>query len=64
MAEAEGLKFGDIAQPLRAAVTGSTVSPPIFEVLEILGPEEGLARINDAASPKPAQAISPSSAVQ
>jgi glutamyl-tRNA synthetase len=59
MADAEGLKLGDIAQPLRAAVTGSTVSPPIFEVLEILGPEESLARINDAASP-----ISPFSAVQ
>jgi glutamyl-tRNA synthetase len=64
MADAEGLKLGDVAQPLRAAITGSTVSPPIFEVLEVLGPEEALARIKDAASPMPPQAISPFSAVQ
>ena len=64
MADAEGLKLGDVAQPLRAAVTGSTVSPPIFEVLEILGPDEVLARIRDAASSGPPQAISPFSAVQ
>lgn len=32
-----GCKLGDLAQPLRAALTGSTTSPPIFEVMEILG---------------------------
>ncbi|MFA5119882.1 glutamate--tRNA ligase [Zavarzinia sp.] len=48
LAEATGAKLGDIAQPLRAAVTGSTVSPPIFEVAEILGRDETLARIADA----------------
>jgi len=48
LAEAEGLKLGKVAQPLRAAVTGSTVSPPIFEVLEILGRAEVLARLGDA----------------
>ncbi len=48
LAEAEGLKLGKVAQPLRAAVTGSTVSPPIFEVMEILGRAETLARLDDA----------------
>ncbi|PKU25782.1 glutamate--tRNA ligase [Telmatospirillum siberiense] len=46
-AEEQGLKLGQIAQPLRAALTGSTVSPPIFEVMRILGREESLARIKD-----------------
>ncbi len=35
--EETGMKLGDLAQPLRAALTGSTTSPPIFEVMEILG---------------------------
>jgi len=48
LAEIEGLKLGKVAQPLRAAVTGSTVSPPIFEVMEILGRAETLARLDDA----------------
>ncbi len=48
-AEAEELKLGKIAQPLRAALTGTTVSPGIFDVLEILGKEEALGRIRDAA---------------
>ncbi len=47
-AEARGLKLGKLAQPLRAALTGSTVSPPIFEVLQLLGREECLGRIADA----------------
>ncbi|HIJ38644.1 MAG TPA: glutamate--tRNA ligase [Rhodospirillaceae bacterium] len=46
-AEAQGLKLGQVAQPLRAALTGRAVSPPVFEVLEILGQEECLARIGD-----------------
>ena len=45
--EAEGVKLGKIAQPLRAAVTGSAASPPIFDVLVALGREESLARIKD-----------------
>ncbi|HEY1721894.1 MAG TPA: glutamate--tRNA ligase [Magnetospirillaceae bacterium] len=49
IAEAGGLALGKIAQPLRAALTGSTVSPPIFDVMEILGRDESLARIRDAA---------------
>jgi glutamyl-tRNA synthetase len=46
-AEAENVKLGQIAQPLRAALTGSTTSPGIFEVMEILGRSECLARIGD-----------------
>ena len=37
--EATGLGFGKIAQPVRVALTGTTVSPGIFEVLEVLGKE-------------------------
>lgn len=49
-AETHGLKLGAVAQPLRAALTGSSVSPPIFEVMEILGREEALGRLRDAVS--------------
>ncbi|MCW0182952.1 MAG: glutamate--tRNA ligase [Zavarzinia sp.] len=47
MAEASNAKLGDFAQPLRAALSGSNVSPPIFEVAEILGRVESLGRIDD-----------------
>jgi len=43
------LKLGKVAQPLRAALTGRTTSPGIFDVLEVLGREESLARIRDKA---------------
>ncbi len=46
-ADAAGEKLGRIAQPLRAALTGSTVSPGIFEVLGVLGKPESLGRIDD-----------------
>jgi glutamyl-tRNA synthetase len=46
-AETEGVKLGQAAQPLRAALTGKMVSPPIFEVLGILGRDESLARLRD-----------------
>jgi glutamyl-tRNA synthetase len=49
-AEARGLKLGGVAQPLRAALTGRTASPGIFEVLEVLGKEESIARIRDQAA--------------
>ena len=49
-AEARGQKLGKVAQPLRAALTGSSVSPPIFEVMEVLGRDETLGRIDDATS--------------
>jgi glutamyl-tRNA synthetase len=48
-AEAEGLKLGKVAQPLRAALTGRTTSPGVFDVLEVLGREESLARLSDQA---------------
>jgi glutamyl-tRNA synthetase len=47
-AEAAGAKLGEIAQPLRAALTGSTASPGIFEVITTLGPDEVLGRLADA----------------
>jgi glutamyl-tRNA synthetase len=45
-AEAQGLGLGKLAQPLRAALTGQTTSPGIFDVLALLGKEESLARID------------------
>lgn len=49
-AEENGAKLGKVAQPLRAALTGRTVSPPIFDVLQALGPDEALARLRDQAN--------------
>jgi glutamyl-tRNA synthetase len=46
-AEAQGLKLGKVAQPLRAALTGTSTSPGIFDVLEVLGRDESLARLRD-----------------
>ncbi|MGB7915067.1 MAG: glutamate--tRNA ligase [Rhodomicrobium sp.] len=46
-AEEAGVKLGGVAQPLRAALTGRTTSPPIFDVLHVLGRDESLARIAD-----------------
>src|SRR5262249_27419057 len=48
--ERAGLKLGAIAQPLRAALTGRTTSPGIFEVLSVLGKDEPLARLSDQAN--------------
>ncbi len=48
-AENEGLKLGAVAQPLRAALTGTATSPGIYDVLVVLGREESLGRIEDAA---------------
>jgi glutamyl-tRNA synthetase len=44
-AEAQGRKLGDVAQPARAALTYSTVSPPIFDIMAALGREETLKRL-------------------
>ncbi len=49
LAEAWGAKLGKLAQPLRAALTGSNVSPGIYEVLAVLGKSEALDRLRDAA---------------
>src|SRR5437764_3796479 len=48
-ADSKKANFGAVAQPLRAALTGSTASPGIFEVMEALGQDESLGRIADAA---------------
>ncbi len=45
----KSIKLGDAAQPLRAALTGKAASPGIFDVLEVLGQEESLARLQDQA---------------
>lgn len=45
MVNEKGIKLGDIAQPVRVAITGSTVSPGIYEVLELVGKEKTLNRL-------------------
>jgi glutamyl-tRNA synthetase len=49
-AEENALKLGLIAQPLRAALTGRATSPPVFDVMAVLGREECLGRLGDQAS--------------
>jgi glutamyl-tRNA synthetase len=49
-AEANGLKLGQVAQPLRAALTGKASSPPLFEMLSLLGREESLIRLRAYAA--------------
>jgi glutamyl-tRNA synthetase len=46
--EHSGLKMKEIAQPLRVALTGTTVSPGLFEVMEVLGKEKTIRRIKEA----------------
>ncbi len=48
-AESSGAKLGKIAQPLRAALTGRSISPPVFDVMHALGRDESLARLKDLA---------------
>ena len=50
MVDESGLKLVNVAQPTRVALTGGTVSPGIFEVMEILGKEKVLARLKRAVS--------------
>lgn len=45
--EETGAKLGKVAQPLRAALTGRTVSPPVFDVMAVLGRDEALGRLRD-----------------
>jgi glutamyl-tRNA synthetase len=56
-AEQTGAKLGQVAQPLRAALTGRSTSPGLFDVMAVLGRDECLARIE-------AQSLSPSASVQ
>ena len=46
-ADEQGAKLGIVAQPLRAALTGRSTSPGIFDVLAVLGPRRELGRIAD-----------------
>lgn len=48
-AEEKGLKLGKIAQPLRAALAGRTVTPSVFDMMLVIGREETLDRLEDAA---------------
>jgi glutamyl-tRNA synthetase len=49
-AEKEGLKLGDLMMPLRVAITGARVSPPLFGSLRLLGSEKSIARLDAAIS--------------
>ncbi len=55
-AESKALKLGAVAQPLRAALTGRTTSPGIFDVLVVLGRDESLGRLHDQATAASASA--------
>lgn len=48
-ATSEGLKLGQVAQPLRAALTGRTVSPSVFDVMLLIGQTETILRLEDSA---------------
>jgi glutamyl-tRNA synthetase len=49
-ADAHGLKLGQVAQPLRAALTGKSTSPGLFDVLAVLGRDESILRLRDVAA--------------
>jgi glutamyl-tRNA synthetase len=51
-AEAIGVKLGQVAQPLRAALTGRSQSPGLFDVMVVLGREESLERLRDQRVPR------------
>jgi glutamyl-tRNA synthetase len=52
-AEVNSLKLGQVAQPLRAGLTGRATSPGIFDVLEVLGRDESLGRLQDQIAHAP-----------
>ncbi|MDR2140537.1 MAG: glutamate--tRNA ligase [Deltaproteobacteria bacterium] len=56
LASAHNVKMGQIAQPLRLALTGQTASPGLFDILNILGPERVNQRVQAALAFKPNQA--------
>jgi glutamyl-tRNA synthetase len=53
-AEALGVKLGQVAQPLRAALTGRATSPGLFDVMAVLGKDETVARLRDQLTDAPA----------
>ena len=50
VAEANDTKLGKVAQPLRAALAGRTVSPSVFDMMLVIGREETLLRLGDATA--------------
>jgi glutamyl-tRNA synthetase len=50
LAEEKSAKLGQLAQPLRAALTGKSASPPIFDMMVALGRDETLLRIGSVAA--------------
>ena len=48
LGEVEGIMAGDIFQLIRVAVSGQTVTPPLFESIKVLGEEETLKRVEEA----------------
>ncbi|RBI75174.1 glutamate--tRNA ligase [Roseovarius sp. TE539] len=50
LAEAHGVKFGKLAGPMRAALAGRTATPSVFDMMLVLGRDESIARLNDAAA--------------
>ncbi len=50
LAEAHGTKFGKLAAPLRAALAGRAATPSVFDMMLVLGPDETIARLKDAAT--------------
>jgi glutamyl-tRNA synthetase len=49
-ADETGIKLGQIAQPLRAALTGRATSPGLFDVMTVLGRDESIGRLKDQAA--------------
>jgi glutamyl-tRNA synthetase len=49
-AAAHGLGFGKIAAPLRAALAGRTVTPSVYDMMLVIGRDETVARLQDAAA--------------
>ena len=55
VAEAHGLKLGRLAQPLRAALAGRTVTPSVFDMMLVIGRAETVARLTDASQGTPGE---------
>lgn len=53
VAEENGLKFGKLAGPLRAALAGRSVTPSVFDMMLVLGRDEAIARLSDAGGNAP-----------
>ena len=48
--DAHGMKFGKLAGPMRAALAGRSVTPSVFDMMLVLGRDETIARLQDAAT--------------